>query len=356
MNFNTLAKKDISWLSARNETPGIISTRIRLARNLKGVPFPGRAGTADLERCMDEIFNACEKIPYFRNSIKIKLNDCSDNQKRLFLERHLISHEHAVSSGSGGIIVDERETLSIMINEEDHMRLQYISGGLNLFESWDIIDTVDNELSRYLDYAYSDKLGYLTSCPTNTGTGMRASCQMHLAALGMINGVKSTMENVNRMGMVVRGLYGEGTKVMGNMLQISNQVTLGISEQHILDSLRRLVTKVRDRDDRVGRKILEDKYDVVKDIVSRAGGVLSNAHRISYGEALEMLSNLRFGAKMGIYGAQIGLLDNLMVRIQPAHIQEIYGRKMDHSEREIKRAEIIRQTIGTYINQGEKNV
>lgn len=347
MKFRELAQKNIGWLENWGKRDShVVSTRIRLARNIKDYPFPGTASLQQLKKSMDEVFSACNKISILKNATKITLNNCSDIDRRLLLERHMISHEHSVSSSWGGVIIDKREQISIMVNEEDHLRIQYISGGLNLFDAWDVINMVDNDLSNYLDFAYSDRWGYLTACPTNTGTGMRASCQMHLPGLGMTNGLKNTMENINKMGMVVRGLYGEGTRVMGNMVQISNQVTLGVSEQYILDSLNRLVVQVAERENKVSRKILKDNQEILKDMAHRSRGILSNAYRISFEEAMDLISNVRFGVNMGILDINMRDLNNLMIKIQPAHIQEVDNKKMSASEKNKVRAEIIRKIIG----------
>lgn len=346
MKFNKLAQRDIGWLkngSAKYES--VISTRIRLARNIKDHPFPGKASHDQLKKTLVEVFNACEKSKFFKNARITALNDLSDIDRRLLLERHIISYEHAVSSSNGGIVIDDREQLSIMVNEEDHLRIQYISGGLKLFEAWDVINSVDNDLSKYLNFAYSDKWGYLTACPTNTGTGMRASCQIHLPGLDMTKGLRNTMENINKMGMVVRGLYGEGTRIMGNILQISNQVTLGISEQRIIDSLKRLVVQVAQREDRIHRRIMDENYEVLRDTVFRSHGVLLNAYKISFEEALDLISNVRFGVYTKILDVGIDKLNNLMIKIQPAHIQEIENKQMNSTERDVARAKMIKEFI-----------
>jgi protein arginine kinase len=346
MQLSDLAESSVGWL--RNNSgkfESVISTRIRLARNLKGYPFPNAASPDQLKKCLEEVFSACKNSRFFKNARKIVLDEIEDIDRRLLLERHIISHEHAVSSVNGGVIIDDREQVSIMVNEEDHLRIQYITGGLNLFEAWDVINSVDNDLSKYLDFVYSDKWGYLTACPTNTGTGMRASCQMHLPGLGSTNGLKSTMENINKMGMVVRGLYGEGTRVMGNMLQISNQVTLGISEQRIIDNLNRLVERVEERERRIRERILEKNQEILKDTAFRSQGVLLSAYKISFEEALDLISNIRFGVYTKVLDIDIEKLNNLMIKIQPAHIQEMENKKMNSVERDVKRAQIIKGFI-----------
>ncbi len=347
MKLRNLALKDIGWLGRNpKDNPGIISTRIRLARNLRGIQFPYRASEAHLKKSLEKIFVACDKSVFFKKSKKIKLDDCSEIDKRLLVERHIISHEAATSSKLTGVVIDQKERLSIIVNEEDHIRIQFIEGGLNFFKVWDILNQIDDDLGKHLNIAYSEKWGYLTACPTNTGTGMRASSQMHLPGLGMTNGIKTTMENINKMGMVVRGLYGEGTRVMGNMVQVSNQVTLGISENRIVDSLNRLVVQVAQREDKVRDKIGKEMLDDLKDMVCRSYGILTSAYRISIEEALELLSNIRFGVYMGLLDIEIKTLNNLMIKIQPAHVQEIENRELNPQERNIKRAKIIKEDIG----------
>ncbi len=346
MNLSELALRDITWLKPPpSSDSSIISTRIRLARNLRGCPMPGTASSSELKKLLNEIFSAAQKNSFFKNSTKIKLSECSEIDLSLLMERHLISHEHAVSSHSGGVIIDGREQMSIMINEEDHLRIQYISAGLNLFDSWEVINTADDELGKSLDFAYSEKFGYLTACPTNTGTGMRASCQMHLPALGISGVINSTMESINKMGMVVRGLQGEGTRIMGDMLQVSNQVTLGLSEQRILDNLQRLLKQVSQRENKIRKKLMETDSDSIKDRVYRSQGLLLNAYKISYTEALSLISSLRFGVYMDMLEYDVGRLNNLMVKILPAHIQQIEKKLMEPEERDRVRADMIRKEL-----------
>ncbi|MFH1416259.1 MAG: ATP--guanido phosphotransferase [Elusimicrobiota bacterium] len=347
MKLSHLATSDVSWLHDKTlDHNCVISTRIRLARNLKGCPFPSSAAPEQLREYIDKVFTACKKSSFLKNADIMILDELSEIDRRMLLERHIISCEHAFSSSNAGVIIDNGEKLSIMVNEEDVLRIQYISGGLNLFEAWDVINSVDNELSEYLDFAYSDRWGYLTACPTNTGTGMRASCQMHLAGLGMINGLKRTMENVGRMGMVVRGLYGEGTKIMGNMLQVSNQVTLGISEARITDNLNRLVVQVAEREEKTRSDILEKNNDMLRDTVLRSHGILLNAYKISFEEALDLISNVRLGVYAGIIVLDIASLNDLMIKMQPAHIQEIKNIDMTALERDKARAQMIKDIIG----------
>ncbi len=347
MKLGKIAESDVGWLKKIDgDYDSIISTRIRLARNLGKYPFPCKADSEQLKECLEKVFEACEKTRYFKKAKKLELNGLSDIDRRVLLERHVISYEHAVSSSCGGIIIDDREQLSIMINEEDHLRIQYISGGESLVEAWDVINKVDDELCGYLDIAYSDKWGYLTACPTNTGTGMRASCQMHLPGLGMINGLKNTMENINKMGMVVRGLYGEGTRIMGNMLQVSNQVTLGKSEQLIIDSLRRLVIQVAERENKIRAKIIEKNKEVLMNNIYRSHGILLNSYKISFEEALDLISNVKLGIYLKILSISTNKLNDLMIKIQPAHVQELEGREMNAVERDIERARMIKEAIG----------
>ncbi len=347
MKLRNLAEKDISWLQPSSNFDGIIvSTRIRLARNLSSCPMPGQADNEDLKKCLNKIFIAAEDTSFFKGATKIILSECTQTDLQLLQERNLISSEtSSYEDNPAGILIDSREQMSLIINEEDHIRLQIISAGLNLFDSWEIINKADDELSSRIKFAYSEKLGYLTSCPTNTGTGMRASCQLHLPALAISGGLISTMESINKMGMVVRGLRGEGTKIMGDMLQVSNQVTLGLSEQRILDNLNRLVTQVSRREEKLREKLFKTDADSLKDRVYRAKGLLQNAYKISDTEALNLISNLKLGVYTGIAEYEIQKLNNLMIKIMPGHIQEIAGSSMDSNQRRRSRAEIIRETL-----------
>ncbi len=345
MNLSELARRDVGWLSGGDGNPCIISTRIRLARNLKGFSFPSTSPAETLRKIRERVFRACKSISLLKKAENIRLEECDDIDRQLLLERNLVSRGLAFSSRPGGILLGDRELMSIMINEEDHLRAQYISAGLNLFDSWDVINRLDDDLGGLLDYAYSGKWGYLTSCPTNTGTGMRASCLLHLPGLGMTGSLGGTMENINKLGMVVRGIYGEGTRVMGNILQVSNQVTLGVSETRVIDSLKRLVVQVVERERKVSSKILETGEETVKDSVYRSHGVLVNAYKISFEEAMDFMSNLRFGVYNGIIKRDLNTLNNLMIKIQPAHIQQIEGSCMNDSEMDIARARLIRNAL-----------
>lgn len=346
MRYNKLAVSNVGWLShSLEDDPCFISTRVRLARNLRGIPFPARAKKESLSEVREEVFKAASSIPLLKNSELVKLEECSELDKKFLIERHLISYHHSGETIYAGLIFDEKEQLSIIVNEEDHLRIQYISGGLNLFEALDIINRLDNELSSVLDFSYSERWGYLTSCPTNTGTGMRASSQIHLPSIGMTGGIPGTMENINKMGMVVRGLYGEGTRVMGNVLQISNQVTLGISEQRIIDSLGRLARQVARREKKAALMILKKDPEGIKDSVFRSQGLLINAYKISFEEALDLMSNLRFGIYSDMIKYSINTLNNLMIKIQPAHIQQYRKKKLEDNELDVARASIIRKEL-----------
>jgi len=346
MRFSSLASSPVGWLEAPgNNEPCFISARIRLARNLKGFPFPLTAGAEKLIEVREKVFNAVSGIPLLKNAEILKLEECSELDKKFLIERHLISYQHSGDDHVAGLIFDEKEQISIMVNEEDHLRIQFISGGLNLFEAWDIINRLDDELNRILEFEYSERWGYLTSCPTNTGTGMRASSQIHLPAIGLTGGLSGTMENINKMGMVVRGLYGEGTRVMGNVLQISNQVTLGVSEQRIIDSLTRLAKQVAEREKKASSLIIENDPEGIKDSVFRSQGLLVNAYKISFEEALDLMSNLRFGVYTKLLRSDIGVINNLMIKIQPAHIQQSRGNKLNESELDVARAHMIRNEL-----------
>ncbi|NLB35252.1 MAG: protein arginine kinase [Elusimicrobia bacterium] len=347
MKFSNLASSpSVGWLEAPgNKEPSYISARIRLARNLSGFPFPMTANEEQLKEVRKKVFSAVSEVSLLKKAEKIKLEECSELDKKFLIERHLISYQHSGKSRIAGLIFDEKEQVSIMVNEEDHLRIQFISGGLDLFEAWDIINRLDDELSKILEFEYSERWGYMTSCPTNTGTGMRVSSQIHLPAIGMTGGLSGTMEDINKMGMVVRGLYGEGTRVMGNILQISNQVTLGISERRIIDSLTRLAKQVAEREKKAAAMILDKDPEGIKDSVFRSQGLLINAYKITFEEALDLMSNLRFGIYTKLLKSDIDVLNNLMIRIQPAHIQQAGGSKLNDLELDVARAHLIKKDL-----------
>lgn len=335
------------WLSGTGpECDIVISTRIRLARNLNGFPFLTRASEDDKKRIQGHIVDRVESTDLGLTFFDINTAQAID---RLFLvERHLISKELANSDGDRSVAFEPTEIQSIMVNEEDHLRIQVLKSGFQVEEAWNAIDRTDDTIEDAVEYAFSPRYGYLTACPTNVGTGLRVSIMFHLPALAMTKHIDKVFQAVNKLHLAVRGLFGEGTHASGDFYQISNQVTLGLSEEAILSKVQRVVPKIieyerniRDtiRNDAKSRKELEDR-------VWRALGTLQSAHSIQSEETLNHLSMVRLGVNMSVLDeVPIQTVNELFIQSQPAHIQKIEGRILDQDERDTARANYLRQKL-----------
>jgi protein arginine kinase len=262
------------------------------------------------------------------------------------VERHLISKEHAEGEGERGVVFGKSETVSLMINEEDHLRIQVIRSGFELKNTWDIIDEIDNILGESLSFAFSSRFGFLTACPTNVGTGMRASVMMHLPALGMTKHIEKVFNAVGKLGLVVRGLYGEGTKVAGDLYQISNQFALGKSEKEILSIIESVIPRITSYE-RMARKtlVLESK-DQLEDRIWRSYGMLKAARMITSEEILQLLSQVRMGVNIGLIDdIEMQTLNELFVLTLPAHLQKLQGCELDSAQRNVIRASYVRKRL-----------
>src|SRR6195256_5782966 len=242
MKIEALLANPGEWLSsAGDHHPIVISSRVRLARNLAKMPFPGWAKKSERIRILEEIKPEVEVLPEMSNSFSQQLNELSATEKQVLVERHLISREHAAKGMGSAVVINATQSLSIMVNEEDHLRMQAISSGLDMQKTFRAIDAVDSALEAHLDFAFDPDLGYLTACPTNVGTGMRASAMVHLPALVLSEQINQVIQAVNKIGLAVRGLYGEGTEALGNLFQVSNQTTLGDKEDQIIERLNKVI-------------------------------------------------------------------------------------------------------------------
>jgi protein arginine kinase len=267
--------------------------------------------------------------------------------RHILAEKHLISPVHADSNSPlRAVLVNEDGALSAMINEEDHLRIQCMLPGLNLSDSYTRVRDLDNELEKNLDYAFDENWGYLTSCPTNVGTGMRASVMMHLPAIQMTGQVNQILQNISQLGLAVRGLYGEGSEAVGNFFQISNQITLGQTEEDICNYLHTITEQIVEQERVLREKLQKDMKYQLEDKIGRAFGILSNARIISSDEALTLFSAVRLGIDLRILkGISIFALNELMVAVRPGHLQKQAGQDMDTIERDIKRAEVIKEKL-----------
>lgn len=347
MKFSQVMSSAGEWL--RGEGPHhqiVVSSRVRLARNLRQRSFPGWAKKAERTQILEQIKPPVEALPEMQDSFSELLQDLSALEKQVLVERHLISREHAAKGIGSAVIMNRKQTLSIMINEEDHLRMQSIRSGLQLKSAFKLVDKVDSTLEAKLDIAYDEKLGYLTACPTNVGTGMRASAMLHLPGLVLSDLINQVIQAVNKIGLAVRGLYGEGTEAMGNLFQISNQTTLGEKEEDIIARLTKVIETIIDKEHDARQVLIQKKPDTLSDQVGRAYGVLTYAHAMTSKEALNLLSVMKLGVDLGAFPEDRRLpIDELFIETQPAHLQKTSQRKLNAEERDFLRAQIIRDRL-----------
>src|SRR5258706_3451407 len=347
MKIEELLKSPSEWVRAEGPNCKIVlSSRVRLARNLRNFPFPGWAKKAERQKAFEAIQPVVGKLPEMRESFSDSMDNITAMDKQVLVERHLISREHAAKNVGSGVVINDKETISVMINEEDHLRMQAIKSGLQLKQVFKIIDKVDSELEQELDFAFSPRLGYLTACPTNVGTGMRASAMVHLPAMVLSDQINQVVQAVNKLGLAVRGLYGEGTEALGNVFQVSNQTTLGEKESDVIERLNKVILQIIEHEENARITLLEKKPRVVYDQVGRAYGVLTNAHTVSSKEALNLLSLLRMGVDLELFPAgNRSVVDEMFIVSQPAHVQKAAERKLTAEERDSFRADLIRQRL-----------
>jgi len=335
------------WLSGEGpDSFAVLSSRIRLARNIADFPFPSTADIESREKILDFLSPAFKKVDSLKNGSFLPTVDIDNLSQKFLMERHIISPEFMRGGSGRGIYIDDNEKISIMLNEEDHIRLQVISSGMSLNECWEIANNVDDELSKLVEYDFNDKFGYLTSCPTNVGTGLRASVLIHLPGLVHTDEIDNVIANISKIGLVVRGFYGEGTDVLGNLFQISNQTTLGRTEEEIIDSLVKVTNKIIENEQNAQEQLMSSASDQIEDKVWRSYGILTHARALTSSEVMNMLSALRLGLSLGIIDKfNYRELNELMIITQPAHLQKYMGKEMDNVERDIVRADLVRQRL-----------
>jgi len=346
MRFTTLLKHPADWMAAGGGTEVVLTSRVRLARNLANAPFPGWARKIERQKVQQALQGKLEGLAVMKDGFSHELSDLEPLQKQVLVERHLISREQAARNEGSGSVVNRKQTLSLMINEEDHLRIQAIRPGLQLEEAYDLARSIDQRLEKEVEIAVDPDLGYLTACPTNLGTGMRASAMLHLPGLVLSDQIGQVLKAIGKLGLAVRGLYGEGTESLGNLYQISNQSTLGESEKEILKRLGKVIGDVARYESQAREKLGQEDDVMVRDRVGRASGTLTYAHIISSKEALNHLSMLRLGSDLGILPASLaGTCDLLFMETQPAHLQWAAGEKLKPEARDILRAQMIRDHL-----------
>jgi protein arginine kinase len=324
----------------------VMSSRVRLARNVRDGAFPGWAKKPERIKVLEIIRPAVETLPEMKAAFSESMDNLSTLDKQILVERHLISREHAAKSSGSGVVLNHDETLCVMINEEDHMRMQALRPGLQLRQAWQAIDRVDSELEKKLDYAFNSDLGYLTACPTNIGTGIRVSAMLHLPGLVLAEQINPIIQSVNKLGLAVRGLYGEGTEALGNVFQVSNQMTLGESESAIVERLEKVLAQIIEHEENARGTLLEKKSKMVYNHIGRAYGILANAHSISSKETMNLLSLMRLGVDVTLFpGVDRALVDELFILTQPAHLQKQHSEKLSAEERDLLRADMVRERL-----------
>ena len=333
------------WSSGKGEQADVVlCSRIRLARNFAPYPFPLKATEESSQKVLDIMKDFCKKHESYRF---LSLGELSPLQKRVLVEKHLISPEHAQGDGKyKGLVLDDEATVSIMVNEEDHLRLQCFAPGMDLMGLWDKADKLDDLIEADNEYAFDEQYGYLTCCPTNLGNGLRGSVMMHLPALSL-SGQLGVLNQLGNIGMTVRGLYGEGSEAIGDLYQISNQLTLGQSENDILTNLYG-VNQQLIREERNARDyLLEHNRVQLEDRCWRALGTLTHARYLSSREALSLISLVRLGVAVGIIGhLTLEAVSNLYMLVQPGYLQLIAkNNDINETERDLLRAKQVKEYL-----------
>ncbi|MEJ9210758.1 protein arginine kinase [Bacillus smithii] len=338
-----------SWM--KNEGPHsdiVLSSRIRLARNLENHQFPTVFTGDEAMKVVHEVGEALKRFPGMNdNPLELLLmNELQPLQKRVLVEKHLISPLLAEGTNYGAVFLSENEDISIMVNEEDHIRIQCLAPGLQLKETLVKANQIDDLIEEKVPYAFDEKIGYLTSCPTNVGTGLRASVMVHLPALVMTQQMNQIVPAINQLGLVVRGIYGEGSQSVGNLFQISNQLTLGKSEEEIVDDLISVVSQIIDQERSAREALVKTNHIQLEDRVFRSYGVLANSRIIESKEAAQCLSDVRLGIDLGyINTISKNVLNELLILTQPGFLQQYAGASLRPEERDVRRATLIREKL-----------
>jgi len=353
---NTMATLHITPLleatgtAAANATAGpiVLSTRVRLARNLAGLPFPGWAKEPQRREVLKRCREALATAPRMQDAWALDMEELTDLEKQILVERHLISRELAGGRHTSGVLISRDQSCSVMINEEDHLRLQLMRPGFRLKQLWKVVDGLDSHLEQQLDYSYTAELGYLTACPTNVGTGLRASAMMHLPGLVLAGQMEKVVRAANQLGLAVRGLFGEGTDASGHIFQISNQQTLGESEAEILRRLVQVLQAIMEQEANARQRLQEDTPVKLQDQIARAYGLIQQARLLTSGEAMKLLSLLRLATDLGFLPDPVrARVDRSFIECQPGHVQFHAHEEIEPEARDTFRARRMREQFGT---------
>ena len=353
MHLDDLASSSGEWLKGTGpESDIVISSRIRLARNLADFPFISRTTEADrteIEQTLHSHVTSLQESGKFPSgTLYYSVGDLEEVDRQFLVERQLISRELAESEGARAAVIDPSERFSVMINEEDHLRFQVMHSGLDLASTWRQINELDDLIEEQATYAFSNKLGYLTACPTNVGTGVRVSVMLHLPALVITRQIEKVFKSLQKINLAVRGLYGEGSQAMGDFYQISNQITLGLTEEELTKKVSDVVPVLIDYERQAREFLVRESHETLHDRVSRAYGILRTAQKISSEETMHLLSSVRMGVNLGLINdLEIPTINKLFIHTQPAHLQKLSGIELDKLDRDIERATYLRRNLDT---------
>ncbi|HTZ21017.1 MAG TPA: protein arginine kinase [Opitutaceae bacterium] len=350
MNISTLIDTPSELTDCTGQKCAIVlMTRVRLARNLAGRSFPGWADKDERAAVVETCRHAVSSAPQMKRGLYVGIADLSELERQILVERHLISRELSGAKEGAGVVISRDQAISVMINEEDHLRIQVLRAGFQLKKTWSTIDELDTVLEGQLDYAFSSTLGYLTACPTNLGTAMRASAMMHLPALVISSQMEKVVRAVNQLGMVVRGLFGEGSDANGSIFQISNQTTLGESEDDIIKRLQAVLQSIVEHEVNAREKLLEADAAKLSDKIGRAYGILQNSHLLNSSEAMNLLSLIRLGIDLGLFPEEHrATIDRLFIEAQPGHLQYKQKGEFEPAQRDLLRAACLRTEFATF--------
>ena len=357
MDLATLAQQCGEWLRGSGpESDIVISSRIRLARNFSDFPFIRKCSPQDRSTIEQRLRDTIDSISQWSNVSYIDVDALNDVDQQFLVERQLISRELAAASDARAVAIDPSEQFSLMINEEDHLRIQVMKSGLDLAAVWDQIDGIDDQIEEVVNYAFHPTLGYLTACPTNVGTGMRVSVMLHLPALVITRQIDKVFRSLQKISLAVRGLYGEGSQAMGDFYQISNQITLGRSEQDLINQINEVIPVMIDYERKARQFLVSESQQDLHDRVSRAYGILCTAKTISSEETMHLLSSLRMGVNLGLIDdLEIPTINKLFIHTQPAHLQKLSGSELDTADRNIERAHYLQKHLRRGSDDGESD-
>ncbi|MDX1393434.1 MAG: protein arginine kinase [Gemmatimonadota bacterium] len=342
----------LAWL----DDPGpeheiVLSTRVRLARNVQGYPFAARASGEERERLLDHARDAIASAEILGEVDLWQMSDLDAADRTLLLERHLVSRElilgpEAAAPRASALALSRERALGLMVNEEDHLRIQALRGGFQLTRVWHEVDQLDEELGLRLPYAFHHEFGFLTSCPTNVGTGLRASVLIHLPGLVLTKQIQKVLEGMGQLGLTYRGLYGEGSKIVGNFFQVSNQTTLGKTEDDLIEQLESLVGRVIGYEQQARSVLLREAPSILEDKVWRAYGILSHARSLSFEEMMNLLSGIRLGVSLKLLKSpRVETISRVMIYAQTAHLERAARRRLDETDADVFRASYVREAL-----------